>query len=598
MPPPPVRTTTPIYDVQGSGASSPLDGSAVSIVGIVTGDFQDDDGDPRNDLGGFFVQEEAADADPGTSDGIFVFDRGASAPDVDLGDRVTVDGTVVENFGETQIDAASVSVTGTGTISPTTLPLPAAATTANSDGETIADLEAWEGMLVTIPGDLFVTELFNLERYGEVLLSAGNRLQQFTSTAAPDPAGYDRHLREIAMRSIVLDDGLVTQNPARVRYLFPDPVATPDYSVRAGDAVSDLTGTLRYSRGSGASGRETWRLVPTADPDFTSINPRPAGVMDPGGTMRVASFNVLNFFTTIDTGQNICGPSGDLGCRGADSVEEFDRQRAKIIGALALLDADIVGLIELENNGGTALQSIVDGLNALGGAGSWSSVNTGFVGSDAIVVGFIYKTASVTPQGAFAVLDSSLDPRFDDARNRPALAQTFRDTTGETLTLVVNHLKSKGSPCDVDGDPDLNDGQGNCNRTRTNAVLALVDWLATDPTGSGDADFLVIGDMNAYLEEDPVRAFEDAGYVNLLRAQVGPGAYSFLFRGQVGALDHAFASPALAPRVSGALEWHINADEPPALDYNLDFGRDPALFDATLPIRASDHDPVVIGLDP
>ncbi len=128
--------------------------------------------------------------------------------------------------------------------------------------------------------------------------------------------------------------------------------------------------------------------------------------------------------------------------------------------------------------------------------------------------------------------------------------------------------------------------------------MAMIDWLATDPTGSMDPDFLIIGDLNAYLAEDPVIAFENAGYQNLLDRVIGQDAYSFVFAGQAGTLDHAFASPALAGQISGVAEWHINADEPPLLDYNLEFGRDAGLFDATNPFRASDHDPVIVGLDP
>ena len=97
--------------------------------------------------------------------------------------------------------------------------------------------------------------------------------------------------------------------------------------------------------------------------------------------------------------------------------------------------------------------------------------------------------------------------------------------------------------------------------------------------------------------EDAPAVLESAGYRNLLREHAGPEAYSFVFRGEAGALDHALASPGLAPQVRAALEWHINADEPPLFDYNLEFGRDPALFDGATPWRASDHDPVVVGLD-
>jgi predicted extracellular nuclease len=312
----------------------------------------------------------------------------------------------------------------------------------------------------------------------------------------------------------------------------------------------------------------------------------------------VASFNVLNYFTTIDTGQRICGPSGNVGCRGADSEAEFDRQHAKTVNTLLALDADIVGLMELENNGGASLQSIVDGLNAKTGAGTWDFIATGFIGTDAIAVGLIYRTAVVHPAGNFAVLTALIDSRFNDRKNRPTLAQTFDVIGGGgRFTVAVNHLKSKGSDCDDVGDPNLNDGEGNCNATRTAAANALGDWLNADPTGSGDPDILIIGDMNAYLREDPIVALKNAGFVNLLESAVGPNAYSFVFAGQAGALDHAFASRALSSRVTGVTEWHINADEPPLFDYNLDFGRDAGFFDEATPFRTSDHDPVIVGIN-
>ena len=125
----------------------------------------------------------------------------------------------------------------------------------------------------------------------------------------------------------------------------------------------------------------------------------------------------------------------------------------------------------------------------------------------------------------------------------------------------------------------------------------MADWLAADPTSSGDAAILVIGDTNSYYLEDPMTALGNAGFVNLVESTAGLDSYSFQFRGRSGALDHALASPSLVTQVAGAIEWHINADEPPLLDYNLEFGRDPGLFDGTTPYRSSDHDPLIIGLD-
>ena len=263
-----------------------------------------------------------------------------------------------------------------------------------------------------------------------------------------------------------------------------------------------------------------------------------------------------------------------------------------------MINADIVGLIEIENDATASLQLIVDAMNDALGAGSYDFVDTGTIGDDAIRTGFIYKLSTVTPQGAFAILDSNVDARFDDNRNRPALAQTFvQDSTGAVLTLVLNHLKSKGSDCDSANDPDTGDGQSNCNQTRTDAAMAIAGWVALDPTTSGDPDYLVFGDLNADVAEDPLTALKSAGFTNLLEAADGNNAYSFIFDGQSGALDHALASASLVPQVVATIEWRINADEPGVLDYNLDAGRDPALFDGATPYRSSDHDPIVIGLD-
>jgi hypothetical protein len=200
--------------------------------------------------------------------------------------------------------------------------------------------------------------------------------------------------------------------------------------------------------------------------------------------------------------------------------------------------------------------------------------------------------------GDYAVLDSTVDPAFDDEKNRPALAQTFMENaTGELFTIVVNHLKSKGSDCLDVGDPDTGDGQGNCNLTRFAAAQALASWVSTDPTGQGDPDYLITGDLNSYAMEDPIVALEGAGWTDLIEAFQGTGfadgAYSYNFQSQSGYLDHALANPTLARQVTGASFWHINADEPAALDYN-NFNQSVLVKDDRF--RSSDHDPVLVGL--
>jgi len=232
-------------------------------------------------------------------------------------------------------------------------------------------------------------------------------------------------------------------------------------------------------------------------------------------------------------------------------------------------------------------------MNAITGAGTYDFIDTGTIGTDAIKQAIIYKPARVTPVGDYKILDSSIDERFIDTLNRPALAQTFEDNNGERFTVVVNHLKSKGSACD--SDPDTGDGQGNCNLTRVAAAQALIDWLATDPTGSGDPDFLIIGDMNSYAMEDPITTLKDAGYTDEINRFLGEGAYSYVYNGEKGYLDHSLASPSLNGHIKDVQVWHINADEGPALDYNN--YNQPDLY-TTEPYSSSDHDPVITSFDP
>ena len=344
-----------------------------------------------------------------------------------------------------------------------------------------------------------------------------------------------------------------------------------------------------------------YRVQTTQGVNFNAVNEREATVPDVGGTITVASFNVLNYFTTIDDGTN--------NARGANSSNEFTRQQDKLVSALQTIDADIVGLVELENDNDVTVQNLVDALNAEVGVGTYDFISTGTIGTDAIKVGMIYKTATISPVGSFAVLDDTVAPTFNDNRNRPSLAQTFQEiASGETLTVAVNHFKSKGSSGEATGaDLDQGDEQGAWNATRTDAANALTNWLATDPTGSGDADFLIIGDLNAYAKEAPITTIQGAGYTNLIEKYSGKDAYSFNFDGQFGYLDHALANSSLESQITGVAEWQINADELNVFDYNdalIDAGENssnpplnpPSLYQVD-PFRTSDHDPVIIGLN-
>jgi len=544
--------------------------------------FQNNTSPDNGSLNGFHIQDPAGDGDAATSDGIFIY--APDGMDVQTGDAVRVRGFVSEYNGMTEIGASQIWVCASGSsVTPTALALPVSSR---------EDFEAYEGMLVTFPQPLIISEYFNYDRYGEIVLSSERHL---TPTAEFEP-GPDaiQAAAEILLDRITLDDGRTNQNP--------DPAIHPNGNVfdltnlfRGGDTLQNVTGVMDYSF-------DLYRIQPTQGAGYVSANPRPAQPAETGGSLLVASFNVLNYFSTIDTGVYICGPLQDQECRGADTPEEFTRQRDKIIAAISATGADILGLLEIENNiNDEAVQDLVNGLNDANGAGTYDYIHTGLIGTDAIKVALIYKPASATPVGDYAVLDSTVDPRFLDTKNRPSLAQTFIDnSTGGVFTVVVNHLKSKGSDCDDIGDYDLGDGAGNCNLTRTAAAEALVDWLATDPTGSGDADFLIIGDLNSYDKEDPIDALLAGGYEDLVLKYNGEDAYSYVFDGQVGYLDHALAlvNSSLYDDITGVAPWHINADEPDLIDYDMTF-KEPAqdALYAPDPYRSSDHDPVLIGMD-
>ncbi|CAM3675560.1 ExeM/NucH family extracellular endonuclease [Deinococcus frigens] len=559
-PPPPAyscpvgATVTPISTVQGSGAASPLVGQTVTVRGVVTADTQPG-------LSGFFVQDVTPDADPKTSEGLFIYT--AAAPrTVKPGEVLEMTGTVKEFFGATQLD----SVTTATPCGETTLPAPAKLTYPLASPDA---LENVEGMLVMVTNTMTVTNTFTLGRYGELGLSSGGRLFNPTN-------GQGGSLQANQNRTLIMDDASSKQNPPAIPYL------NADNTRRAGDTVSGLEGVMHFANGN-------FKLEPTKTPVFVNSNPRTAAPKPVGNsTLKVAGANVLNYFTTLR--------DADSNARGADNAIEFKRQKDKIVAELRALDADVITLMEIENNGETALNDLVAALNTAAGKTEYASVKTGTVGTDAIRVAIIYRPGKVETVGGARIDDN---PAFDRARK--PVAQTFRDVAGQgVFTVMANHFKSKGS-CPKDGDVDLGQGCWNMLRVeQAKAVLAFADKLKAT-----DADVLVMGDLNAYGAEDPIVALEAGGFESLNKRIALNDRYSYQFDGQFGYLDHALASAGLQSQVTGITEWHINSDEPVVLDYNVEFKNNPACMTSTCTspdlytptaYRSSDHDPVVVGL--
>jgi hypothetical protein len=537
----------PIYDVQGNGSASTFNGDVVTVEGVVTGDFQ-----LSSQLSGFFLQDPNGDGYPSTSDGVFVYARAgwSGIIDVNVGDKVRLSGTVDEYYDLTEItDVSNMLLCETGdVIVPTDVSLPVSS---------IPLWEQYESMLLTFPQTLTATENYNLGRYGEVLMSSGGRL--YVPTNDQDGTTAENDLREL-----LIDDGSGIQNPAVVPYL------EPRGTLRVGDTLEDLTGNLYYSFG-------TYVLEPTATVAFDPTNVRPVSPADVGGTIKAASFNVLNYFTDW----------GCPDCRGANDEEEFLRQKAKIVNAILGLDADVVALMEIENNGDTAVADLVDGLNAASEPDTYAYIPDPVepFGTDAIKVALIYKPASVTPVGD-AMAD--FDPIFD----RPPLAQTF-EFHGDMITVITNHFKSKGCT-DATGD-NLDYGQGCYNAKRILQAEQLLSFIADIQEESGDPDVLVLGDLNSYGLEDPIDTLKAGGLVNEIAANVPlESRYTYVYNGESGYLDQALSTPSLSDFITGVDLWHINADEPRVLDYNEEYN--PAYVYSPDAYRSSDHDPVLVGV--
>ena len=275
-------TYTAIYAIQGSGAASPLNGqTGVTTQGVVVGDFQGAAGH-----NGFYLQDTTGDGNVLTSDGIFVFVPSANTQffgvDVNVGDVVQLTGRATEFNTMTEIDnVTALTVCSTATpLAPTSVTLPET---------TNGDLERYEGMLISIPQTLTVEQNFFQGRYGQITLGV-NRLYQATNNyPASSPqaiAAADLNARSL----IVLDDGWSGQNPNPIPYIGQD------NTLRAGDTVTGLVGTLDYGPINSDTSIRDYRLQPTSAPTITRVNPRPASPAAVGGNVKVASFNVLNYF--------------------------------------------------------------------------------------------------------------------------------------------------------------------------------------------------------------------------------------------------------------------------------------------------------------
>ncbi len=543
------KSATPIHRIQNTGLTSPLKNTEHTIQGVVIGRFPG-----KKSLNGFFVQEEQQDQDnnPATSEGIFIYAPRRSHPNV--GEQVRVTGKVSEYYGLTQLNSISELVRCGKTKRPPTTPL-------SLPVDSLKQFEAVEGMRVQTTSPLNVANQYHLDRFGTLTLSQG-RLYQPTQWASPGPIAKQQQTA-LALNQLILD--------AR---------AIAGRRFRTGSLIEPIEGVLGFAYGQ-------YRLYPTDSIDVQADARPPPPKRTNSNSTTIALLNLNNFFNGNGQGGGFPTP------RGAKTLTEFKRQSAKIVATITALNADIVGLTELENDGfdqHSAIQTLINHLKNHSLNYRFIKPKKNILGRDAICVGLMYQPHRTTPVGSATVLDNSVDTRFLDSHNRPVLAQTFRSKiTEHVFTIAVAHLKSKGSDCNDLQDPDRKDGQGHCNQTRTSASQTLAQWLLSDPTNSQDPDFLIIGDLNSYAKEDPIKRLEQSGFQNLVANRLGLKQHTFQFSGKIGTLDYALATPSLTKHVSQIHIWHSNSDEPIDAGYRHS--------SALTPFRASDHDPIFMEIN-
>lgn len=515
-----------------------------------------------NQLGGFFIhyQDNAA----------FV----ASDLAVEAGDRVAVQGPVSEFQGGIQV-SPRLPVTHCGRADIDTVPL-----NFPLDDESV--LETYLHQPVRIEQSMYVIDTYNLARFGIVTLASE---LLFTPTQIVTPGDQANQLSEQNARSrIVLDDGSIEEYPTHVPY--PAPGLHIDNPLRRGDTTAEAIEGVLVRIG------QSYHIHPTSDVRFSHDNPRPqASELSRHGDLRVAAFNVLNYFNGDGQGDGFPTP------RGAENPEEFERQHARIVNALAALDADIYTLMEMENDGYdtfSAVATLTRALQAVVPDAEFAFVDPGVdqLGSDVITQAIIYRSDRVEPVGTAAFSEHEL---FTWG-SRPPLAQTFRSESGGLLTVVANHFKSKGGcPQDNPANTNQNDGQACWNALRTDTAHALLDWVDQHFNSTG---ILLAGDFNAYAMEDPIQVMLERNYHNLGKLYARDG-YSYVFRGEAGSLDHILAHDSLLPAVQAFQYWSVNADEPVAFEYPLSNKNEwqQQHWYSPAPYRSSDHDPIIVDLN-
>lgn len=529
-----VDTLIPGIQAVGEGDDSAMVGATVTTLGVVTAAYPAAESGLGATLDRYTIQTPGSGGawEPGRtrSDGLFVY-AGKKGEVPAPGTCVRVTGTVGE-FPATSAKGNPQSLTQLAATAVTEVegcqtPTPIPATRVPTPDEA----DALESMLLAPQGTWTITDNYQTNQYGTLALTPGESpLRSATDVVAPGQVAREYEAANAA-RAITLDDGTNTNlqegtaTEAAFAYLANGSPARVGYHVAFTKPV-----VLEPRHGSFVF-QPTSMVAGHPDRSPVSITGERPGAPTVGGDTRVATFNVLNYFSDLGV--------DEAGCKGyPDRTGAFvTAKKCKVRGA--------------------SLARLVEALNKGAGAGTWAYVpSPGAVpeAEDVVRVAFIYKPATVAPVGPSLILD---DPAFTGLARQP-LAQEFVRVTAEravptTFIVIANHFKSKGSVPEgaPAGNVDSGDGQGNANAIRVAQAGALASFAAR----FADKPTLLVGDFNSYSQEDPIKALEAAGWDRVS----GAGEASYVYAGRSGSLDHVFAN---APR---SRSWRASPAGPSTL---------------------------------
>ncbi|HYN19341.1 MAG TPA: lamin tail domain-containing protein [Thermoanaerobaculia bacterium] len=547
-PPPPPPPTKEIWEIQGAGLTSPVVGQTVrTLNNVVT----------ARATNGFFIQDPTPDADPETSNGIFVFT--SSAPTVQVGDQVDVDGTVAEFFNQTEIDGPTVTVDASGQALPTavlfgpTVPSPNQPQPAN-------EMERFEGMLVRVENG--------------TVSGPSNQFGESSIVATPQRAYREPGILFPGLLGLPVFDG----NP-QIFEIDTEPLGLPTAQLPGGAVVVLAEGPLAFSFGDYQIWPTTLNVVGTPVP--APVRARAAG------EFTVASQNLFRLFDTINDPS--CDDDVSTAAELALRLNKFSLQIRTVLGA-----PDVLAVSEVENL--FTLQAVADKINADDPTINYTAYLEEGNDIGCIDVGFLVRdNVQVDSIEQFGKDDTFVfGPTTFLLNDRPPLVLTgsyIGNGAAFPISVIAIHQRSLSGIEGSDG-PRIRE-------KRHQQALRLSQFIQQLQTDTPGLRLVAIGDFNAFEftdgyvdvmgqvtgNPDPAGALIPAtdevnpDLTNQTLNEPAEERYSFVFDGAAQALDHGVTSQGIDSFMRGAEHSRGNADAPFVFD-----------SDPSTPLRSADHD--------